>query len=237
MTATEATAKIEEDFTGALPHWEQYFDYWIFVHNAFDGLGPDILECLLRLDHGHPSVTVSHMGYEAIEQKTLSMALPDLEALFGHAPDARSINNLRSSDLLEVLDRLALADGLSDVDIRPISIEKINKNNLSDDSKNYLRMGQIKSGLVAQIFDSFPDPLKGEELAQVFRNKYSDLRLQNLPPDVVLSELILYTRGYGEHVKGSGDTAAQRREAAVASVLAYLFERCDIFEDFDSGLQ
>lgn len=31
LTAAVTIAKIEEDFTGALPHWKEYFDTWILL--------------------------------------------------------------------------------------------------------------------------------------------------------------------------------------------------------------
>lgn len=37
MSANEAIAKIQEDFNGALPYWQQYFDKWVFVHNSKNG--------------------------------------------------------------------------------------------------------------------------------------------------------------------------------------------------------
>ncbi|HEY5041795.1 MAG TPA: hypothetical protein VIK53_07300 [Verrucomicrobiae bacterium] len=46
MKPAAAIAKIDKDFTGALPHWKQHFDKWVFVHNAYDGLSPQIISKL-----------------------------------------------------------------------------------------------------------------------------------------------------------------------------------------------
>ena len=43
----QCIAKIDEDFAGALPHWKEYFDQWVFVHNSKEGLGPDVTAKLL----------------------------------------------------------------------------------------------------------------------------------------------------------------------------------------------
>src|SRR5208337_4018326 len=56
MAAAAAIAKIEEDFTGALPYWQQYFDKWVFVHNAYDGLSPQIVAKLLELEQKHSPI-------------------------------------------------------------------------------------------------------------------------------------------------------------------------------------
>ena len=38
MTAKDAIEKISADFEGARTHWKEYFDKWVFVHNADHGL-------------------------------------------------------------------------------------------------------------------------------------------------------------------------------------------------------
>jgi len=53
MEAAKAIAKIDEDFTEALPFWKLHFDNWSFVHNARDGLGPDVTKKLLDLGAQH----------------------------------------------------------------------------------------------------------------------------------------------------------------------------------------
>lgn len=232
MTAAAAVAKITEDFEGSLPYWEAFFRKWVFVHNALDGLGPDIVRCLLELEEKNTNVTVGQMGYESLEEKVLRLEQRHLESILGYGPDARAVSCVRSADLINLLDHLSQSSGVADVEIRPVSINKINKNSLSEESKQYLRMGQRKSNLVIGIFDSFPDPLAAERIVQGFRNKYLDLKLQNIDSNRILSALIAHTGGYAEHYKG-GAVEAQKHEAAVSSILAYLFERCDIFEDPD----
>lgn len=234
MEASKAVSKINEDFAGALPYWERFFDTWTFVHNALNGLGPDILTCLLDLEARHSQVRLAHLGYEGLELKAMSLEENHLEAVLGLAPDARSISAVRSSDLIQVIETIGRAEGLTEAEILPVSPEKINKNGLSVDSKFYLRTGQRKSSLVKAIFDSFPDPLASERIVQSFRNKYLDLKLQKLPGDQILSELIGFAGGYSDQ-RSLPDMEIQRHEAAVSAVLAYLFESCEIFEDRVDG--
>ncbi|HZG44561.1 MAG TPA: hypothetical protein VEY93_16535 [Longimicrobium sp.] len=49
LTATDAIAKIDEDFRGAQSFWKDHLKIWTFVHNASSGLGPDVLAKLLDL--------------------------------------------------------------------------------------------------------------------------------------------------------------------------------------------
>ena len=44
LKAADAVAKIERDFAEALPHWRDYFDTWVFVHNAHGGLPPGVIQ-------------------------------------------------------------------------------------------------------------------------------------------------------------------------------------------------
>lgn len=233
MSASETVKKIEADFAGALPHWKDFFAIWVFAHNAMDGLGPDVLQCLLDLGRRNSDISVRQWGYEALEECVLALRQQDLEAVLGYAPDARAVNNVRSADLIKVLETIAQTDVAAGSDIKPVSVDKINKNSLSDDSVHYIRMGQRKSSLVRGIFNSFTDPLRAERIVQSFRTKYMDLKLQGLTSDRMLSELIRFTGGYSEGK--SGPVEAQRHEAAVAATLAFLFESCDIFEDPKTG--
>ena len=82
---------------------------------------------------------------------------------------------------------------------------------------------------MAQVIDGLPSPERGEAIAQAFRNKYAELKIQPFDTDGVLSQLITFASGINGHMAVKAD--AQRFQAAVAAVIAYLFERCDIFED------
>ena len=62
----------------------------------------------------------------------------------------------------------------------------------------------------------------GEKVAQAFRNRYKELKAQGLLPDETFQELVIFI--------GGADRKELRYEAAVYAVLAYFFERCDIFE-------
>lgn len=39
--------------TEALPRWPEYFDMWVFVHNAQGGLPPDVIAKLFELERSH----------------------------------------------------------------------------------------------------------------------------------------------------------------------------------------
>jgi hypothetical protein len=50
ICAAKAIEKINEDFAGAIEHWEEFFDEWVFVHNSHDSrLPPHVIMELAKL--------------------------------------------------------------------------------------------------------------------------------------------------------------------------------------------
>jgi len=78
MSASDAVSKIDEDFKGALPYWEQYFDKWVFVHNADKGLPPHVVAKLLALDAANPAIKVTHWGYDTLRKRVMLLSENDL---------------------------------------------------------------------------------------------------------------------------------------------------------------
>lgn len=90
MSAAEAIAKIDEDFKGALPHWAQYFEKWVFVHKAHDGLSPHIIAKLLELESQHPPLKLTHWSLEELRERLHHIPIDGLQSLFGFAPVGES---------------------------------------------------------------------------------------------------------------------------------------------------
>lgn len=109
----------------------------------------------------------------------------------------------------------------------PVSPEKLNFNNLSGSSRQLLRAGRINAPHIGAYFNAHPDPMRGEAVAGAFRNRYAELKAQALAPDTILSELYRF-------IAGPGDVPIPRHVAAT-SLLSYLFESCDIFENAASA--
>jgi hypothetical protein len=224
MTSAEATTKIEADFHGALPYWEQFFDTWIFVHNSSQGLGPDVLRTLLELSREYAAISTTSWGFEEISRVALSLAEDDLIALLGGiiAPREIELRDVSFDKLKLVLLNIARQPQIPDPDLRPVPPEKLAVSGLSADFAHLLTMGMRKSDRVAHFFAQWPDPQFGNEVVESFRQEYQALRKANLLPDVIFQELLAFTGGL--------DQQASDRRGAVLAVLAYLFEECEIFE-------
>jgi hypothetical protein len=224
MAAAKATAKIDEDFVGSLPHWRQHFDKWVFVHNAHDGLPPDVIAKLLDLEQRHPPLKVTHWSLEELRQRLRLIPLDALQSWFGFAPTDAAKRSLSVAELESVLHHIAQTHPPAGESPRPVPTGKIEANGLSPNVATLLKAGMERAELVEKFFDRWHDPLYGDRLAGVFRSRYIELRDQSpkIGPDAVFHEL--HTWAGGAWASSSG------LQVAVLAVLAFFFEQCEIFE-------
>jgi hypothetical protein len=224
MTAAVAIAKIDEDFTGALPHWRQHFDKWVFVHNAHDGLSPQIIAKLLELERQHSPLEVTQWSLEELRQRLRRIPLNGLQALFGFAPTDTAKRSLSVAELETVLNHIAQTHPPTGETPRPVPTGKIEANGLSRNVAALLKAGMEKAELVEKFFDRWHDALYGDRLAGAFRSRYIELRDQSpkIGPDEIFHEL--HTWAGGTWASSSG------LQVAVLAVLAFFFEQCEIFE-------
>lgn len=223
MAANAAIAKINEDFLGALPYWERYFDSWVFVHNDMRGLGPTVLRALLDLQEAHKHIAVTHWGYEELRQEAFTLNNVDLSSLLGPVPTRRDLVELRIDDLVDVILGID-AQPLSDVvDLRPIPAGKVEYNSLSDNVRVLLNAGMGKADLVEGFFNAWSlDPTLGDRIAATLTQYYEAYRTARIDPDLIFHRLF-------EMVRASAPKTPSGEVASLA-VLAYFFEQCDIFE-------
>lgn len=226
LSAAEAIRKIIEDFEGAKAHWEKYFDEWAFVHNAPDGrLGPHIIEELAKLGLGNPNIKIGHWGYEEMLAKFRQLSLEDLESWFGPSLTLEANVNLGYADLVVVLTHISITPIPATSEVKDVSRGKIEANLLSQAVADFLKIGMQKSPLVTQFFYNWWNPSYGEQIALAFKNQYVILReaIPRLHPDEIFGRL--------EAWAGGTVNTTPARKAAVLAIMAYLFEKCEIFED------
>jgi hypothetical protein len=85
-----------------------------------------------------------------------------------------------------------------------------------------LKEGMAKAPLVSEFFGKWHDPNFGERIAEAFRQKYLSLR-DKATPNQVFNDIQAWA--------GGAERGSAEHELAVLTVLAYYFERCDIFEE------
>lgn len=226
LKESEARKKITEDFEGAKNHWEKYFDEWTFVHNAQDGrLGPHIIELLRDIQKNNPNIKIGHCGYEEMLTTFRKLSLQDLESWFGPSLTMEANVNLGFSDLAAVLTHIRIAFVPATSEVKDVSRGKIEANLLSHAVADFLKIGMQKSPLVAQFFNNSRNPTYGEQIAQAFNNEY--IRLRGMAPQIHPDEIF----GRLEVWAGGTENTTPLHKAAVLAVMAYLFDKCEIFED------
>lgn len=222
MSAAMAKAKITEDFEGAKEHWGQYFDSWVFVHNATDGLPPHVQEVLLAFEAANKGIRLEPWCLEELRLVFRKLTNDDKSAWFGFAPNEETKIRLGFADLQIVLQRLAALPAPQMTEVRDVPIGKIEANALSEAVTQLLKEGMIKSCLVADFLAQWHDETLGGRLARAFTLEYQRLRGDHRP-NQVFAELQSWA--------GGDSRGTPEHELAVLAVIAYYFERCDIFEE------
>lgn len=222
MEAAKAITKITQDFDGALVHWRAHFDNWVFVHNAIEGLPPHVHKLLLDFEQANPGVRLEPWGLDELRDVFRRLSVEDKASWFGFAPTAETKATLGFGDLQIVLERLTTLPPPPMAGVRAVPMGKIEANSLSESVARLLKEGMVKSSLISEFFSKWHDESLGERLAVTFQSEYLRLRELHLP-NRVFAELQTWAggdrRGTPEH------------ELAVLTVIAYYFERCDIFEE------
>ena len=223
MTEAKAVSKIQEDFEGAKAHLGEYFDKWVFTHNAVDGLPPHVHTVLLDFEKRNRGITLDTWCLEEFRVIFRRLTLEDKQTWFGFAaPTTQTRAKLGFQDLQVVLVTLADQSPSPGQPVKDVPRGKIEANALSDSVATLLREGMVKAPLVSLFFEQWHDPLLGERIAKSFRAKYESLR-KDFIPNLLFAELRSWAGGVNR--------GTPEHELAVLTVMAYYFERCDIFEE------
>jgi len=220
VSMVKTKAKVTKDYSGAVQQWSDHFDEWVLVHNSREGLPAPLLKHLLDLEKTHKKAA-KEWGFDLIRMRVFQLGSALLVDLFGgDAPSPQEYFRLSFEEIRDVLAAIAESPVDTTVPIRPVPPGKAEKVNLSPAARTYLDLGMKGTDRVASYLRNHVDPLKGERIANSFRERYRQLESSGLDPDSIILEL-------RDFACGAGSTASH--EAAGWAVLAYLFERCDIF--------
>ena len=224
MKAAAAIKKIDEDFKGALPHWDSYINEWTFVHNSHSGLGPDITKKLLDLENENKPKKLGHWGFEELREVVILLPIEKLTSLFGQVPTRNTFREINFEDIRNVLNVIAEKAPPKEIDLRPVPEDKIEANGLSSHVSTLLTAGMIRASLVQNYFEMHHDPEFGDKIAASFKSEYKQLKQENHTPDEIFMKL-------QEFAGGGIQRLSPKYEASVLAVLSHLFEECDIFEN------
>jgi hypothetical protein len=222
----ESVAKIDGDFEGARSYLKKKgvtLERWIFVDNDPDGVPAEVAAKLLELRQKNPKITIERWGYEAIWNEIMQLDEQQLEILFGPAPTRTILEHLQFAELAPVIAHLRREVVPNIPPIDAPAEDKLSFNKLPEEYALIIRSGRLKVGLVGNYFSSYPDPTLGEKIAQAFRERYRALKGRRMSVGRIFEELWAFAGGTFYRDASS--------IAAVAAVLTYLFDSCDIFEN------
>lgn len=222
VTEAKAIAKIQEDFEGAKAYWGKHFDKWVFAHNAVDGLPPHVHKLLLDFESQNSGITIEPWGLEEFRLIFRRLTLDDMQSWFGPVPTDETKAMLGFKDLQVVLETIAGRTVTPGQSVKDVPMGKIEANALSESIATLLKAGMAKAPLVKDFFDQWRDITMGERIAKSFRAKYEALRGE-FSPNQIFADL--------QDWAGGGARGTPEHELAVLTVIAYFFERCDIFEE------
>lgn len=196
---------------------------WALVHNH--GLPAPVVQQLDALRATHPRITITHWDQERLRSLLDRMSRRQLEALFGRPPEARDFLRVGFPEIAPLVraieGRLAAQVSPPDGPLTPVPVTKLELNALSPASARFIRLGRESERVVEEYFDAHHDPTLGQRVAAGYRAEYLRLRREGWGPDAIFARLVEFT---------GGASAESNLAAAVYTILAYFFERCDIYE-------
>jgi hypothetical protein len=218
--------KMGKDYAKALEKIPGIMKEWHMAHNFVDGLPIEAVEKLKELANADQKRKFGFISIEGLRERIFGLDIASIEELLGPAATAQDAQNLQPAELRALIAAVAEAadEVQSNLDpIRPVPVEKLVFNNLPGHWRALISGGWQNAHQVGKYLGRHHDPLIGEKIAKIFRDRYQYLKAQNLQPGAIMSELY-------EMVTGIGNVPPSR-QVATQALLAFLFESCDIFED------
>ena len=214
--------KIDEDFAGACAKWPGFMKVWVFVHNHSGGQPPAVVDHLDSKRAENPDIAFEIWAESELFELHGKKSETAKRAMYGSVPNTAVVSDVVLQDLQPVIDVLERRElDPTDPLTPPPSVLKLERNALSDDAAEFLRLGRRKSRLVETYFRKIGPVELGEKIAEAFRKYYCDLKVMELEQDQIFSYLQVFAGVKGE----------PKRQAAAMAVMTYFFDRCDIFED------
>jgi hypothetical protein len=221
--------KMGDDYGKALVALPAIMTGWKMVHNLVDGLPTEAILKLNELESTDDARReFGFMGLEGFEHVIFSLKAHKIEALLGMAATAHDAQNFQTAELRDLVSAVinaADANPINVAAIRPVPPDKLTFNGLPGHWRSMIAGGWQNTHFVQEYLDGHPEPMTGETIAQAFRVRYQYLKSQGLEPGETMSSLY-------EDITGMG-AVTPARQVAAQSLLAYLFESCDIFESVE----
>lgn len=218
------TKKMKDDFATAKTKLDGIMQEWHMVLNLVDGLPIEAVQALVELRAANPNIKFGFISKEGLEERVFTLGAERIALLLGPAATPADAKNLDVATLKALVNELVMTDlpPLEETDLRPVPVGKLSHNELPWHWQLFVRGGWANAPIVAGYFERHPDPLRGGQVAMLFKTRYEGLKAQNLKPGDIMAALL-------ETVTGIGNVTPQQQVVAQA-LLTHVFENCDIFE-------
>ena len=219
-------SKMETDFGKARSKVSDIMMEWKMVHNLVDGLPIDAVQTLDKLEQGNPEIQFSFYGLESFENDIDALTDGQKMELLGPVATNKDAQDLQVDELKSLIDDLVRANEDTEnelTQIVPVSVDKLQTNGLPIYWHDLISGGWRNAHLVSAYFNEHHEPMRGERIANMFRDRYDYLNSQNLNPASIMDSLYEFVTGIG--------SVPPARQVAAQALLAHLFESCDIFEN------
>lgn len=223
IKAGNTIAKINHDFERACTEWGRHFDTWIFLHNDPNGLPPQVDQRLLTLNGTHGKQVIAWSPF-ILRQVVFALSDDNLALLLGPPMNWHVLASVTPEDIRVIIDHLATSEVDPLEPLEAVPRGKIEYNQLSTKTVEFLRVGYRQTRKVAEQFRLHSDPTRRDRIAKRFQAEYQALRSAGLPPDDIFAGLWAFTSG------SESQHCHPARKGAELAVLAFFFESCDIFE-------
>ena len=219
-------SKMETDFGKARSGVSDIMKEWKMVHNLVEGLPIEAVQTLDNMEQENPMIQFAFFGLESFENDIDALTAEQKMELLGPVATNQDAQNLQVDQLKSLIDDLVRANEDTDnvlKQIVPVPGDKLQTNGLPIYWHDLISGGWRNAHLVSAYFNEHHDPLRGERIAIMFRDRYDYLKSQKIHPASIMDNLYEYITGIG--------TVSPARQVAAQALLAHLFESCDIFEN------
>lgn len=222
--------KMDDDFAKAKSHLSGIMKEWHMVHNLVDGLPVEAISKLEELKKSNPGIVFGFVGLESIEGRIVQLDSAIVAELLGPQATNKDAQEMQPIELQALINEIVsgVADGVpTSGPIAPVPSDKLDANDLPNHWCQMIEQGWKNAYYVAEYFERHHEPLIGERIASLFRERYQYLRSQALSAEVIMDSLYEFVAGIG--------SVPPARQVAAQALLAHLFESCDIFENLTAG--
>lgn len=222
------TEKLKNDFAGLLAFWDKIRkveSYRYVVNDKYKGIYPDIEVGIAELQRANPSIDIAPMFTRDIEDIFIILPPHKIEDVLGGAlPRPENISRIRYSSVDEivthVLNDVSPSSGY-DRFVPPNFDNKIRFNGLSSRCGSLMTVASYQQHVIDSYFDANSTFFR-DDVKERVRNCYQRAKGVGDAPDtiffMVLDEICAHSKE--KHVQDAG-----------LAVMAYYFEKCDVFEE------